>query len=65
MIYMLREGREPVRVVHDRHEIGLFPGATWLQLLSETGFNARMLESRHSELPDRVLPIFVGHRPDR
>ena len=62
MVYLLREGREAVRVVHDRHEVGLFPKATWLRLLTETGFAAQMLDSRHSELPDQVLPLFVGRR---
>jgi RimJ/RimL family protein N-acetyltransferase len=35
--YLLREdGKEP-RVLHDRHVEGLFPRATWLRLLQETG----------------------------
>ncbi|HEY2381662.1 MAG TPA: class I SAM-dependent methyltransferase [Terriglobia bacterium] len=39
--YLLREGREPVRVVHDTHVFGIFPRDTWLRVLEETGFEGR------------------------
>lgn len=35
--FLLRDGDE-VRVVHDRHIVGLFPRATWVRLLSEAGY---------------------------
>jgi len=49
------------RVVHDRHELGLFPEATWRRLLTEAGL----------ELVDTTVPnpyeleqaAFVGRRP--
>jgi SAM-dependent methyltransferase len=34
---MLREKDGSVRTVHDRHEFGLFPRQTWLDLLAEEG----------------------------
>ena len=37
-VYMLREGRAPVRVIHDLHLCGLFPRDVWLTLLEEEGF---------------------------
>jgi ubiquinone/menaquinone biosynthesis C-methylase UbiE len=39
--YLLREGRGPVRVVHDTHVFGIFPRDAWLHLLVETGFEGR------------------------
>jgi len=39
--YLLRQGRGPVRVVHDTHVFGIFPRDTWLRLLRETGFDGR------------------------
>jgi SAM-dependent methyltransferase len=39
--YLLREGRGPVRVVHDTHVFGIFPRRTWLDLLRKAGFEAR------------------------
>ena len=39
--YLLREKHSPVRVVHDTHLFGIFPRATWLSLLQETGFDPR------------------------
>lgn len=34
---VLREADGSTRVVHDRHVLGLFPEATWLELLREVG----------------------------
>lgn len=53
-VYMLREGRSPLRVVHDTHVFGLFSRADWLRLLGEAGFDARLVKDPF----DREL--FVG-----
>jgi hypothetical protein len=39
-VYALREGHGDLRVLYDRHVEGLFPRATWLQLLGAIGFRA-------------------------
>jgi ubiquinone/menaquinone biosynthesis C-methylase UbiE len=39
--YLLREGKEAVRVVHDSHVFGLFARDTWLGLLRSAGFESR------------------------
>jgi SAM-dependent methyltransferase len=39
--YLLREGDQPVRAVHDMHLFGLFPRAKWLELLREAEFEPR------------------------
>jgi SAM-dependent methyltransferase len=38
--FLLRTPGERTRVVHDRHVLGLFPRATWLELLAAAGFAA-------------------------
>jgi hypothetical protein len=40
---ILRDAAGDVRVEHDHHVFGLFARATWLALLSEAGFEARLL----------------------
>jgi SAM-dependent methyltransferase len=41
--FLLRDG-DGVRAVHDRHVEGLFPKATWLQLLRDAGFAPEVVE---------------------
>jgi hypothetical protein len=59
--YLLRE-RDDVRCVLDRHVCGLFPRATWLELLERAG-----LEGRHLVAPPEEEPagaeLFVGQKP--
>lgn len=57
--YLLREGSD-VRVVHDTHLEGLFPRATWLRLLSEAGFEARIVPFEHSELEPGQAEVFLA-----
>ena len=60
--YLLREADGSVRVVHDRHVEGLFPRATWLRLLDETGFEARAVPVEHSELEPGSYEVLVATR---
>jgi len=58
-ILALKEGDE-LRTVVDRQIVGLFPRATWLRLLNEADFEARVVEvpptdGEHSE-------VFLGHK---
>jgi trans-aconitate methyltransferase len=59
--YLLRDAGtdpdRPVRVVHDRHVMGLFGRDEWLRWLTETGFRARSLVDEW----DRE--VFVAIRP--
>jgi hypothetical protein len=55
--YLLREGRGPVRVVHDTHLFGIFPRDRWLKLLSETGFEGRSVADPWGR------EVFVSKRP--
>jgi len=57
---LLRERDGSVRSVHDMHQIGLFPRATWLRLFAEVGLDAR-LEPRTIE--GEQYDTFVATRP--
>ena len=61
--YRVREAGGAVRVEHDQHITGLFPRSTWLQLLSETGFDAEALPFDHSTLEPGAQEIFMAKRP--
>jgi len=39
-VYLLREGNEPVRVVHDQHVNGVFERAVWVKHLNQAGFSS-------------------------
>src|SRR5262245_21094224 len=56
--YLLREGDE-VRCVQDRHVCGLFPRATWIELLGRAGLEARPLVAPPGEEPAGA-ELFVG-----
>ena len=60
--YILREPDGTVRVEHDQHITGLFSRSTWLQLLSETGFDAEAVPFDHSTL-EPGQEIFIAKRP--
>lgn len=55
--YLLREADGRHRVVQDRHVEGLFPRATWLRLLADVGFEARV------SVDPWARDVFVGRRP--
>jgi hypothetical protein len=60
-VYVLREGQGEVRVVHDRHVEGVFPRATWLRALAETGFRAHVGPPRG--LGPESGELFIAVRP--
>ena len=58
--YLLREEDGSVRVVHDRHEAGLFPRAVWTETLEDAGFtDVGRLPFDHSEV-EEALEVFLG-----
>lgn len=62
MVYALRSGADRVQIVEDMHVCGLFSQQDWMRLLSETGFEARMLPFAHSEGEPGSMHVFVGIR---
>jgi hypothetical protein len=63
--YLLREGDRPMRVEHDRHVLGLFARAEWLELLAEVGFDPRVMPFEHSELEPGSAEVFLGVKRNR
>ncbi len=43
MGYLLREGNGKIKAIHDRHILGLFSKAEWLEVMGEAGFTARVM----------------------
>jgi SAM-dependent methyltransferase len=64
-VIVLKEGGAPPRVVHDEHEFGLFPRATWLRLIEEAGLEAVALPYEHSTFgPSEGREMFAGIRAE-
>jgi SAM-dependent methyltransferase len=53
---LLRNQRGEARAVHERHTLGLFPRATWLRLLRETGLSPVVIRD------EKVRDVFLGRR---
>lgn len=63
-VFLLRESDGTTRVVHERHETGLFNRETWLRLLTTAGFEAEAVVEETSE--DRIpRELFLGRRPSK
>lgn len=60
--YLLRSDDGDVRVEHDRHVHGLFARADWLRLLSEVGFEPKVVPFEHSEIEPGAVEFFIGTR---
>jgi len=56
--FLIRDG-DGVRAVHETHRTGLFPRATWLALLEQAGFEARVELERTAE-DRRPRELFVA-----
>jgi len=64
MAYLLRDERGAAEVVHDRHTMGLFSRAVWLDLIAAAGFEPRSVPFEHSSNCDGGHHVFLGLRPD-
>lgn len=61
--YLLRDGNGEVRCEHDRHLCGVFPRATWLELLEAAGFRAKAQLVPEDEEPAGA-ELFVAQLPE-
>ena len=63
-VLQLRRGAE-VQVVHDPHEEGLFPVATWLAALASAGLEVEAVEARADEVEGTPYTslVFVARAP--
>jgi SAM-dependent methyltransferase len=62
MAYLLRDESGDVRVLHDRHMMGLFPRAVWLELIAAAGFEPLAIPFEHSSYSDTGREVFLGLR---
>jgi SAM-dependent methyltransferase len=62
-LFALRTSDGNVRVEHDRHVEGLFSRTVWLRLLSDAGFEPRVVPFEHSELDPGSHEVFIAQRP--
>ena len=59
--YVIREENGDVRVLHDRHEGGLFSQATWREVLEDVGFEVSIVPFDHTEV-EHELVVVVGKK---
>jgi hypothetical protein len=64
MAYLLRDQSGAVEVIHDRHVMGLFPRAAWLELIAAAGFEALVAPFEHRSGCCAGHDVFLGLRPD-
>jgi SAM-dependent methyltransferase len=60
--YLLRSGEGEPQVRRDRHLVGLFSSADWMDTLRAVGFKATELDYQHADAPVGTQ-VFVGVRP--
>ncbi len=63
MAYLLRDESGSVEVIHDRHVMGLFPRAVWLELIVEAGLQPLAVPFEHSG-GYSGHEVFLGLRPE-
>jgi SAM-dependent methyltransferase len=60
-VFLLHDAENDVRIVHESHRTGLFGRETWLQLLTDVGFEADIVTEETTE--DRISrELFIGRR---
>jgi len=62
MAYLLRDESGAVEVVHDRHVMGLFSRAVWLELIAAAGFQPLAVPFEHRSYSDTGHEVFLGLR---
>lgn len=62
MAYLLRDANGAVEVFHDRHVMGLFRRAVWLELIEAAGFKPLAI-CEHRSRDNSAHEIFLGVRP--
>ncbi len=63
LVYALREAGGSLRIEHDETVCGLSSRETWLRLLTEAGFQPKVLPFEHSEIEPGAGDFFVATRP--
>lgn len=63
MAYLLRDEHGAATVVHDRHVMGLFSRAVWMETLAAAGVEPLDVPFEHSSCSDTGHVVFLGLRP--
>ncbi|MUM78111.1 methyltransferase domain-containing protein [Pseudodesulfovibrio sp. F-1] len=63
MAFLLRDESGAVEVIHDRHIMGLFSRAVWLNLIAAAGFKPLAVPFEHSSHTESGHELFLGLRP--
>lgn len=63
MAYLLRDENGTVNVVHDRHVMGLFSRAVWMELIAAAGFEPIAVPFEHSSFSNAGHEVFLGLVP--
>jgi SAM-dependent methyltransferase len=59
-LFHFPDGR--IKSAYDRHTLGCFPQATWLQLLREVGFEPAVIPFEHSQIKPGSCEFFIGKK---
>lgn len=62
MAYLIRDERGATEVFHDRHVMGLFPRAVWLERIAAAGFEPLAVPFEHGSDSDTAREVFLGLR---
>lgn len=62
MAYLLRDENRAVEVVHDRHFMGLFSRAVWLEFIAAAGFEPLVVPFQLSSYRSTGQDVFLGLR---
>jgi hypothetical protein len=60
--YLLRDASGEVKVLHDRHRMGLFTRKAWLELIAASGFEPLAIPFDHGSSCDAGHDVFLGLR---
>lgn len=63
MAYLLRHESGAVEVIHDRHVMGLFSRAVWLERIAAAGFEPLAVPFEHSSYSHTGHEVLLGLRP--
>jgi hypothetical protein len=63
MAYLLRDASGAVAVRHDRHLMGLFSKAYWLELIGAAGFEPLAVPRPHGSPGEAGAVVLLGLRP--
>jgi SAM-dependent methyltransferase len=59
--FLVREADGSMRCLHERHDVGVFPEATWVRLFERVGFAVEVVEERTDDERTPRL-IFIGRK---